>query len=142
MINPKRIRQGILLTVGLGALVKTVVDKELNKVVKKGHITKSKKLQVTKRVVKKAIVEGRKMETFVRNEAIRELKLAIAELEKTAPKKKKAVKKKVTKKKKVVKKKKVAKKRVVKRKVTKKKAKKKVAKKRVVKKKTTKKRKR
>jgi len=110
MMDPKKVRQGILLTVGLGALVKKVVDKELDKVYKKGHITKGKKVEVTKKVVKKAMTEGRKMETFVRNEAIRELKLAIAELEKI--KTKKTVKKKVTKKKPV--KRKVVKKKVVK----------------------------
>lgn len=109
-MDPKKVRQGILLTVGLGALVKKVVDKELDKVYKKGHITKGKKVEVTKKVVKKAMTEGRKMETFVRNEAIRELKLAIAELEKI--KTKKTVKKKVTKKKPV--KRKVVKKKVVK----------------------------
>ena len=118
MMDPKKVRQGILLTVGLGALVKKVVDKELDKVYKKGHITKGKKLEVTKKVVKKAMTEGRKMENFVRNEAIRELKLAIAELEKTKAKKtvkkkvvKKVIKKKVTKKRKIVKKKIVKKKR-------------------------------
>ena len=136
MINPKKIRQGILLTVGLVALVKKTVDKELNKVYKKGHITKGKQIQITKKIVTRATKEGKKIENFVRNEAIKELKLAVAELQKT--------KKKVVKKRKPVKRK-ATKKKTTKRKISKKKPvrkKRKPVKKKVTKKRTTKKKKR
>jgi len=117
MIDHKGIKKGIVLTVGLGALVKQKLDKELTKAYKKGHITKTKQRDITKKVVKKAIVEGKKIEKYVVAEAIKELKLAINELEKSK-KLKKPVKKKSVKKKQVssYNKRKVTKKKVVKKK--------------------------
>ena len=110
MIDSKKLRKGIVLSAGLGVLVKKKLDTELAKYSKKGKISKKKHADIAKKVVKKAMVEGKKIESLVVNEAVKELRVAIQELEKIKkPVKKKTVKRKTTKKK--VTKKKPAKKR-------------------------------
>ena len=99
------IKKGLLLSIGLAALAKDKVEQELKKHLKDTHLSKKKVMELSKKMAKKAMSEGGRIEKSIRQQVMKEINKAKPKVKKKMTQvKKRASQSKVVKKvKKVVK---------------------------------------